>query len=55
MAVSRVRYGRRMIRHVVLFRWTEEAIEEQKQRVAAEIARLPRSCRPCGRFISDPT
>jgi len=41
MAVSRVRYGRRMIRHVVLFRWTEEATEEQKQRVAAEIARLP--------------
>jgi Stress responsive A/B Barrel Domain len=30
-----------MIRHVVLFRWTEEATEEQKQRVAAEIARLP--------------
>jgi Stress responsive A/B Barrel Domain len=41
MAVSRVRYGRRMIRHVALFRWTEEATEEQKQRVAAEIARLP--------------
>jgi hypothetical protein len=30
-----------MIRHVVLFRWTGEATEEQKQRVAAEIARLP--------------
>ena len=30
-----------MIRHVVLFRWTEEATEEQKRRVAAEIARLP--------------
>ena len=30
-----------MIRHVVLFRWTEETTEEQKQRVAAEIARLP--------------
>jgi hypothetical protein len=30
-----------MIRHVVLLRWTEDATEEQKQRVAAEIARLP--------------
>ena len=30
-----------MIRHVALFRWTEEATEEQKQRVAAEVARLP--------------
>lgn len=30
-----------MIRHVALFRWTGEATEEQKQRVAAEIARLP--------------
>ena len=25
-----------MIRHVVMFRWTPEAAEEQKQRVAAE-------------------
>ena len=30
-----------MIRHVVLFRWTEQTTEEQKQRVAAELARLP--------------
>jgi Stress responsive A/B Barrel Domain len=30
-----------MIRHVVLFRWTEETTEEQKQRVAGELARLP--------------
>ncbi len=30
-----------MIRHVALFRWTGEATEEQKRRVAAEIARLP--------------
>jgi Stress responsive A/B Barrel Domain len=30
-----------MIRHVVLVRWTEETTELQKQRVAAEIARLP--------------
>ena len=30
-----------MIRHVVTFRWTPEATVEQKQRVAAELARLP--------------
>jgi hypothetical protein len=30
-----------MIRHMVMFRWTEDATEEQKQRVAAELARLP--------------
>jgi Stress responsive A/B Barrel Domain len=30
-----------MIRHVVLMRWTEESTEEQKQRVADELARLP--------------
>jgi hypothetical protein len=30
-----------MIRHMVLFRWAEEAAEEQKQQVAAELARLP--------------
>jgi hypothetical protein len=30
-----------MIRHVVLFRWTEEATEEQKKQAAAEVARLP--------------
>jgi Stress responsive A/B Barrel Domain len=30
-----------MIRHVVLFRWTAEATEEQKQHVAAELGRLP--------------
>jgi hypothetical protein len=30
-----------MIRHVVMFRWTPEAAEEQKQRVAAELRRLP--------------
>ena len=30
-----------MIRHVVTFRWTPEATQEQKQRVAAELARLP--------------
>ena len=30
-----------MIRHVVLFRWTQEATEEQKQRVTAELSRLP--------------
>ena len=30
-----------MIRHTVMFRWTSEATEEQKQRAAAEVARLP--------------
>ena len=30
-----------MIRHVVLFRWTPEATAEQKERVAAELSRLP--------------
>jgi Stress responsive A/B Barrel Domain len=30
-----------MIRHMVMFRWTQEATPEQKQRVADELARLP--------------
>jgi hypothetical protein len=30
-----------VIRHVVLIRWTPEATAEQKQRVAAELSRLP--------------
>jgi hypothetical protein len=30
-----------MIRHVVMFRWTQGATEEQKQRVTAELSRLP--------------
>ena len=30
-----------MIRHVVLFRWAEDATEEQKKQAAAEVARLP--------------
>jgi len=30
-----------MIRHVVMFRWTPEATEEQKQRAAKELARMP--------------
>ena len=30
-----------MIRHVVLFRWTAGATAGQKQRVAAELSRLP--------------
>jgi Stress responsive A/B Barrel Domain len=30
-----------MIRHVAMFRWTAEATEEQKQRVVAELRRLP--------------
>ena len=30
-----------MIRHVVMFRWTPGATQEQKQRVTTELARLP--------------
>ena len=30
-----------MIRHVVLFTWTPEATEEQKQAVHAELAKMP--------------
>jgi Stress responsive A/B Barrel Domain len=30
-----------MFRHVVLFNWTPEATEEQKERVAEELGRLP--------------
>jgi hypothetical protein len=30
-----------MIRHMVMFRWTAEATQEQKQRVATELRRLP--------------
>jgi hypothetical protein len=30
-----------MLRHVVLFNWTPEATGEQKERVAAELGRLP--------------
>jgi hypothetical protein len=30
-----------MIRHTVVFRWKPEATEEQRQRVATELSRLP--------------
>jgi hypothetical protein len=30
-----------MIRHVVVFRWTDEATRDQKERVATELSRLP--------------
>lgn len=30
-----------MFRHVVMFRWTDEATDEQKRRVATELTRLP--------------
>ena len=30
-----------MIRHVVVFRWTDEATQDQKERVATELSRLP--------------
>ena len=30
-----------MIRHTVLFKWTEQATEEQKQEAHAQVAKLP--------------
>jgi hypothetical protein len=30
-----------MIRHIVMFRWTPEATQEQRRRVTAELSRLP--------------
>ena len=30
-----------MIRHVVMFTWTDEATQAQKERVATELSRLP--------------
>jgi hypothetical protein len=30
-----------MIRHIVMFRWTPEATQEQKRRVTTELSRLP--------------
>ena len=30
-----------MVRHMAVFRWTDEATDEQKQHVAAELSRLP--------------
>ena len=30
-----------MVRHVVMFRWVPEATQEQKERVASELRRLP--------------
>jgi hypothetical protein len=30
-----------MIRHLVTFRWTDEATQDQKERVATELSRLP--------------
>jgi hypothetical protein len=30
-----------MIRHVVMFTWTAEATQDQKERVATELSRLP--------------
>jgi hypothetical protein len=33
--------GETMFRHVVLFTWTEDATEEQKAEVAAQLSKLP--------------
>jgi hypothetical protein len=43
-----------MIRHTVQFKWTEEASDEQKQRVATEVAKLPSMVPSVRAFASGP-
>jgi hypothetical protein len=43
-----------MIRHTVLFKWTPEASDEQKQRVATEVAKLPSIVPSVRAFVSGP-
>lgn len=43
-----------MIRHTVLFSWKPETTEEQKQQVAAEIAKLPSLVPTVRAFASGP-
>jgi len=43
-----------MIRHTVLFGWKPEATEEQKQQVAAEVAKLPSIVPSIRAFASGP-
>ncbi len=43
-----------MIRHNVLFRWKPEATDEQKQRVATELAKLPSIVPSLRAFASGP-
>lgn len=43
-----------MIRHTVLFKWTPEASDEQKQQAATEVAKLPRMVPSVRAFASGP-
>jgi hypothetical protein len=43
-----------MIRHTVLFTWKLEATEDEKQRVAAEVAKLPSMIPSVRAFASGP-
>jgi Stress responsive A/B Barrel Domain len=43
-----------MIRHTVLFTWKPEATEEEKQRVATEVAKLPSIVPSVRAFASGP-
>jgi hypothetical protein len=43
-----------MIRHNVLFKWTPEATDEQKQRAATEVAKLPSAIPSVRAFASGP-
>jgi hypothetical protein len=43
-----------MIRHTVMFNWKPEATDEQKQRVADEVAKLPSMVPSVRAFASGP-
>jgi Stress responsive A/B Barrel Domain len=43
-----------MIRHTVMFTWKPEATEEEKQRVATEVAKLPSIVPSVRAFVSGP-
>jgi len=43
-----------MIRHTVLFKWTPEATEEQKDQAEAEVAKLPTMVHSIREFVSGP-
>jgi Stress responsive A/B Barrel Domain len=43
-----------MIRHTAMFTWTPEATEEEKQRVATEVAKLPSIVPSVRAFASGP-
>lgn len=43
-----------MIRHTVLFTWKPEATEEEKERVATEVAKLPSIVPSVRAFVSGP-